>query len=318
MTGGTGGTSVAEKKDADKSGGFQKISRKIWYKGGTGRRKNPSEQAKELIGMKKWSLFLGLYLCVCLLAACSMTAAPTEQLPEEPTEELPKAMDIFRVVGDAEGFLLAKQDGGAGEIFTLPEDWARGFRGGELVEVTWSGAVQETYPGRLVDITEIQELDYGFDDLSGLYLTVLEDLWEVDKGLNESGVDYVGVDLSETSLSESERAAVSHLFAGRHGAEAVSGTWNELVERGDIAAEPLSSTGSGTDEPTGYFYYWDNGCHFTIQEKPVTGSYSLKPIAFDAQKWRSSLGAYFFGNCTSVQSALGEWGGYQIGSEMIS
>ena len=56
----------------------------------------------------------------------------------------------------------------------------------------------------------------------------------------------------------------------------------------------------------------------SIREKPVVGSYSLKPIAFDAQKWRSSLGAYFFHSCTSVQSALGEWGDYQIGSQMIA
>lgn len=268
--------------------------------------------------MKKWSLFLGIYLCVCLLVACSMTT-PAEQPPaEEPQEELPKAVDIFRVVGADDSFLLAKQDGGAGDVFDLPADWAETFRGGELVEVTWSGCVQETYPARLVDVAEIREVEGGFDDLSSLYLTVLEDLWEVDKGLNESGVAYVGVDLSETSLSESERAAVARLFAARHEAEAVSGTWNDLVERGDIAAEPLSASGSGADDPAGYFYYWENGCHFSIQEKPVVGSYSLKPIAFDAQKWRSSLGAYFFGSCTSVQSALGEWGDYQIGSQMIS
>lgn len=267
--------------------------------------------------MKKWSLFLGIYLCVCLLAACGMTTTPAKQ-PEEPEEELPKAVDIFRVVGADGAFLLAKQDGSAGDVFELPEPWAETFQGGELVEVTWSGYAQETYPAVLVDIAEIREVEGGFDDLSALYLTVLEDLWEVDKGLNESGVEYIGVDLSETSLSESERSAVAHLFAVRHEAEAVSGTWNELVERGDIAAEPLSSSESGADDPTGYFYYWENGCHFTIQEKPVVGSYSLKPIAFDAQKWRSSLGAYFFGSCTSVQSALGEWGDYQIGSQMIS
>ena len=47
-------------------------------------------------------------------------------------------------------------------------------------------------------------------------------------------------------------------------------------------------------------------------------TYSLTPVTFDAQKWRSSLGAYFFSNCTAVQSALGEWSDYTIGSEMIS
>ena len=268
--------------------------------------------------MKKWSLFLGLYLCVCLLVACGMTAAPAEQSPAVPEQESPKAAGVFRVVGADGNFLLAKQDGRASEIFALPKIWGGDFRGGELVEVTWSGSVQETYPGGLVGITDVRELEYGFDNLTELYLTVLEDLWKEDKGLNESGVEYIGVDLSETSLGESERSAVAYLFASRHGAEAISATWNELVERGEISAEPLNSSGSGTDEPVGSFYYWENGCHFSIREKPVVGSYNLKPIAFDAQKWRSSLGAYFFSNCTSVQSALGEWSGYQIGAQMIS
>ena len=269
--------------------------------------------------MKKWSLFLGTYLCVCLLAACGMTTAPAEQPPaEEPQEDAPVAVDIFRVVGSESDFLLAKQDGGERDVFFLPEEWADLFRGGELVEVTWSGTAQETNPAQLADVTDIRELEYGFDDLGGLYLTVLEDLWEVDKGLNESGVAYVGVDLSETSLGESERAAVSRLFARKHGAEAVSGTLEELMEQGVIAAEPLSQSGSGAEEPKGYFYHWEDGCHFSIREKPVVGSYSLKPIAFDAQKWRSSLGAYFFHSCTSAQSALGEWGDYQIGSQMIA
>ena len=272
--------------------------------------------------MKKWSLFLGTYLCICLLAACGMTTTPAEQPPaEEPAEEeVPAAVETFRVVGDETGFLLAKQEGGAEEVFCLPEDWAEDFRGGELVEVTWNGNVEETYPGRLADITDIRELKAGFDDLACLYLAVLEDLWEVDKGLNESGVEYIGVDLSGTSLSDSEKSAVTYLFAGRHDAEPITATWDELLGGGYIKAEPISSTGSGTDlgETSACFFHWEDGCHFSIQEKPVVGSYSLKPITFDAQKWRSSLGAYFFSNCTSVQSALGEWSSYQIGAQMIS
>jgi hypothetical protein len=50
----------------------------------------------------------------------------------------------------------------------------------------------------------------------------------------------------------------------------------------------------------------------------MEGTYSLTPVTFDAWKWRSSLGAYWFCDCTSVQSALGEWDGYSIGSEVIS
>ena len=50
----------------------------------------------------------------------------------------------------------------------------------------------------------------------------------------------------------------------------------------------------------------------------MEGVYSLTPVTFDAQKWRSSLGAYWFSDCTALQSPLGEWSDYTIGSEMIS
>jgi hypothetical protein len=147
----------------------------------------------------------------------------------------------------------------------------------------------------------------------------LEDLWETDSGLNED-VELVGVDLSATSLPGSEQSAVAWAFAARHDAAPVEGTLEELAEQGYISATPISTTGSGTDlnEPKYYFHSWEDGCHFSITEQPTEGTYSLVSVTFDAMKWRSGLGAYFFNDCTSVQSALGYWGEYHIGSEMIS
>ena len=110
------------------------------------------------------------------------------------------------------------------------------------------------------------------------------------------------------------------VFAGNHGAELVEGSVDELLEQGWITASPLLASGSEEEpsEPEHYFYEWENGCHFSITEQPMEGTYSLTPVTFDAMKWRSSLGAYFFSDCTAVQSALGDWSGYRIGAEMIS
>ena len=168
-------------------------------------------------------------------------------------------------------------------------------------------------------VTAIEIVNGGFDDRCALYLEVLEDLWDADSGLN-GGVEVIGMDLSQTSLTPAEQAAIGWVFAGNHGAELVEGTVNELAEQGWITATPLSISGSGTDlsEPEHFFYEWKNGCHFSITEQPMEGTYSLTPVTFDAMKWRSSLGAYWFCDCTAVQSALGEWSDYQIGSEMIS
>lgn len=82
-------------------------------------------------------------------------------------------------------------------------------------------------------------------------------------------ITYVGVDLSQTSLSESERAAVAWSFASEHGAELVQGTRDELAEQGYIDQENLL-----------------DGCLFSIAE---TGG-GKQSVTFDAQKWRSGLG----------------------------
>ena len=121
--------------------------------------------------------------------------------------------------------------------------------------------------------------------------------------MDREDLTYIGVDLSGSSLSDSEQAAVAWTFAARHGGEPVTGTWEELADQGYIDKEHLQ---------------WEDGCLFTITEKPVVGSYDLRPIAFDAQKWRSGTGAYFFNSCTATQSADGHWGDYSVGSEAIS
>jgi hypothetical protein len=47
--------------------------------------------------------------------------------------------------------------------------------------------------------------------------------------------------------------------------------------------------------------------------------YNVKnTVAFDAEKWRSGTGAYYFSNCTAVQNNDGQWGDYQVGSQAIS
>ena len=41
-------------------------------------------------------------------------------------------------------------------------------------------------------------------------------------------------------------------------------------------------------------------------------------VSFTAHKWRSSLGAYWFNDCTAVQDNMGVWGDYTVGGRMIS
>ena len=260
--------------------------------------------------MKKWLLLLALCFCICLLAACgaagSGETAPggvpsdEEQSGGESTQPT-SVTAICRVVSNDGSLLLAGMDGDSNIYTLIPEDDTN-LAAGTLVEVTYDGSILESWPAQFSGVTAVKTARGGFDDRCALYLQVLEDLWEVDSGLN-GDLTYIGVDLSRTSLSESEQAAVAWVFAGGHGGELLTGTWEELAEQGYIDRENL---------------YWEDGILFSITEKEMEGVYSLTPVTFDAQKWRSGLGAYFFCGCTSVQSAGGHWNGYSIGSQAIS
>ena len=221
-----------------------------------------------------------------------------------------------RVIDSTDGeLLLAEIDGRAGNVYRLSMKDTKiitesgevlddsEIEPGSLIEINFNGNIEETFPAHLCGVTEIKVLDIGgFDNLCSLYLDVLEALWQVDSGLN-SNIDIIGVDLSQTRLLPAEQSALAWRFGELHGMEIVQGTWQELEEQGYIDGETL---------------YWENGCMFSVTEKDMEGEYSLNVVKFDAEKWRSGLGAYIFIDCTSVQSALGKWSEYRIGAEAIS
>ena len=146
----------------------------------------------------------------------------------------------------------------------------------------------------------------SFYDLSGLYLKVLEDLWKVDAGLN-GGIKYISIDLSEApgELTEGEKAAISYIFTKAHNAECLQLSFDELRVQGYIKKDEL---------------YWEDGLLFSITDsmKAEEQYNGLRVIKFDAQKWRSGTGAYYFGDCTASWPQMGTWSDYNIGSQAIS
>jgi len=265
--------------------------------------------------MKKFALFLSIYLLACLLAACAVSDNPSTPDDQETCGPGVPTLLTCRVVENWNGTLvLAKEGGGLGDVYTLAwEDSS--IRSGDLVEITFSGSIQESFPMGVTEVTSLRVLDDGFDDRCALYLQVLEDLWEKDPALSEN-VSIIGLDLSQTSLTDAERAALAWHFSCLHdGVDYVFGDLEALIDWGYITGEPLGTEDAPSDAK---FWHWEDGCLFSIVEQPVEGTYSLTPVTFDAMKWRSSLGAYYFSDCTSVQSSTGEWDDYAIGAEMIS
>ena len=149
------------------------------------------------------------------------------------------------------------------------------------------------------------------EDVCALYLEVLEDLWSVDPGLND-GISQIGMDLSGLShLTEPEKDAVMSGFASKHDLPYIVGTWEELCEQGFIDKENLC---------------WKDGLFFSIKTNedaewnlPMIKEGDSVPelTSFDAQKWRSGLGAYFFGQCSARKNADGTWS-YTVGQQAIS
>ena len=196
---------------------------------------------------------------------------------------------------------------------------------GMPVEVAFNGFVAESFPARLGEVDSVSAWSRGQGkngagtayDLCGLYLQVLNDLWEKDPGLNE-GVSQIALDLSKApgELTEGEKTALVHRFGELHGVEAFAATFEELKEQGYLTSEPL---GDGAPEGAA-FVHWEDGCLFSItpNEDHEDETYSLPVVFFNAEKWRSSLGAYGFYDCSAGWGQTGTWSGYSVGGEMIS
>ena len=290
--------------------------------------------------MKRIRIQLAALALALLLSACA-SQSPTPQTPAEEPES-PQATLTGRIVSVQESTVLlaGQEDSGLyslsldgipwtldGADFDPQDPAASNLPGGSLVgalaTIAYDGGIMESYPMQLGGMESVSVTTAGFDNLCGLYLTVLEDLWNTDNGLN-SDITELGVDLSQTRLSQSEQAAVAWAFGQYTGLSPIQGTFEELAEQGYLTSEPL---GDNPDGPQ--FWQWEDGCLFSIreQEDPVvfslpametgTASTQYDGVRFDAEKWRSGLGAYIFSDCTAV-SVDGFWNSYTIGSEAIS
>ena len=184
-----------------------------------------------------------------------------------------------------------------------PSDLENGMR----LTVDPGYTVLETFPALLTGAT-LRALGKGADrddhgDLCGLYLKVLGDLWEDDSGLNND-IRYISVDLDDApgALTEGEKAAIAWIFSSSHGKEGLRFSFEELRENGYIDKDVL---------------YWEDGVLLSIK-KTEKGTNGAHKITFDAQKWRSGLGAIFYMGCTAERGTGVRWKDYKAGSFAIA
>ncbi|MBE6892583.1 MAG: hypothetical protein E7482_01055 [Ruminococcaceae bacterium] len=246
-------------------------------------------------------------------------------------EKSVKSMKIMKIVDGAESGKLVLAGENSGDVMTLNAKNVPVFLDGEpadssvlmdgmTIHIYHNGEILETYPASFGKVGEIHAFSIGsknqpgggFFDLCGLYLKVLDDLWEVDSGLN-GGAEYVSLDLVSApgSLTDSEIAAMSWIFENKYNVQVLTFTLDELKEQGYLTAAGGSNN----------LYQWDNGVLLSItsdQNADETEVYSLPVLRFNATKWRSPLGAYMFMGCKALWPAMGTWSDYTIDSQAIS
>ncbi len=297
-------------------------------------------------------------LCLCLLAGCGRTDSTGNTCRAEEGsgesmvsdtmggsgEKAVSAGETFRIIQEQpENLLLAKTDGNSADVYTLSlrdaeltldgnafdrnelgayQSFPDGTLTGALVEVAYD-LVLETYPGQLAEVTAVNIRSDGLDDRCALYLRVLNDLWAVDEGLN-SDITMLSVDLSQTGLSDSEQAAVAWAFGGEHGiSQVLSLNYEQLAAEGYLTgADPMPRTeeesGAACQLPPAEAGQGQSDFCQPVKTESGEPDALQNTVTFDAQKWRSALGAYFFTDCTASRDAQGHWGDYTVGAAAIS
>ena len=292
--------------------------------------------------------FLALALTVCL--TCSLIGCQTQSgstshsepaasasLPQTNHPEVFAVLQTLRIVDGAETGKLVLAGEGANDVYTLnvenipvfldgKEADASVIEDGMMAEISFGGDIMESWPAQFGGVSSISVHSRGSAanpggttyDLCGLYLQVLNDLWEKDSGLN-GGASYVSVDLNAApgALTEGEKAAITWIFAGQHQAQPLTLSQEELAAEGYLTEYP---TGGDSQQAKHTAYYWEDGLLFTITANQWEEGehYSLPVVKFDAMKWRTPLGAYYFSDCTALWPQMGSWSSYEIGAEMIS
>ena len=216
--------------------------------------KGKDTTGKEAETLKRLLALMMVVAVTAALLACTRGGRDNEDGNDTPNPEPQYAgadTMTLRVVGDGENGTLILA--GETEVYALPLEGvtlyldggsvsASEIESGMSAEVWYTGGVQETYPAKFsqvvaVSLSREENAQY---DLCGLYLQVLEDLWNEDDGLN-GGAEVVSVDLSKApgGLTAGEKAAVAYIYAQKHGVQGLTMTFDELREEGYLMGEKL-------------------------------------------------------------------------------
>lgn len=170
------------------------------------------------------------------------------------------------------------------------------LKNGDIIEIGYGGFVEEIFPASPCDVSYIKIKTEG-NDLVGFYEKVIDDLYNVDSGLNPNGGTFAFNFDKLTNITDAQKSSLLYIIGLKYNVETVTGNYYELCENGYI------------DKDKNYF---ENGMLFDFS----VSSGDEDRFVFNASKWRSGLGAYFFCDCEAVKGDDGYT--YTVGSQAIS
>lgn len=245
--------------------------------------------------MKKTNLLLLVISLLIVLIACT-----TVESVDKPAQS--EYMFIGKVIKIYDKSILIADAGNevkSGDLYMISAELnydKEKIQPGAIIEIEYDGAILESYPAQFSNIKSIRFIEKQ-DDMVGFYEKVFDKLWETDNGLN-TNIEVLALDLSKTTnLSDSEKSALIYILGNKYNIATVSGTFEELRDAGYIDKDLLE---------------FKNGILFSFE---VTKQ-KENSFMFNAEKWRSGDGAYFFKDC-KAKKVNGIWD-YEIGSEAIS
>ncbi len=252
--------------------------------------------------MKKTTILLVISTLLILFNGCTSATQVNTPVDDTCSNEQAKSILLGKVIKIYDNYILisnAEDNAKSSDLYIVSTDFefdTSKIKPESIVKIGYDGMIMETYPAKLGDVKYIKFIEQK-DDLVGLYEKAFDKLWETDKGLNMD-IDILAFDLSiTTNLTDAEKSSLIYVLGNKNGLETVSGTFDQLSENGYIDKENL---------------VFENGILFSFE---VTKE-SKNSFMFNAKKWRSGIGAYFFQNCTAKKTKDG-WN-FKIGEEMIS
>lgn len=274
--------------------------------------------------MKRY-LILFVFLCL-VLSSCqaektqnnTSVETPDTGSEKEPTQtEADSLLENLLLVDRTESsFLLADNSADhPGAVYTVGANTnlkvtvdgqtatVRDLKNGMILRIHYQGAIAESFPMQISDITEIEAKTLPkeeFPDLCGFYLKVLDDLWQEDTALNGT---IVGFDFSQLpgNLSPSAQSALAIRFAEIHQVNTVLGNRDSLKQDGYLSEDG-----------------WKEGCLITIQPSNEASINENGILNFEVTKWKSPKGALYWMDCAAEWTSSESYPSYTIARKAAS